>query len=108
MKCPVLTIGLILAAHQSHAVTAQEYMTELANEERVTYVMASAEMAMSIYIDSGSKDKATCIRDWLVNDPSDVMATINRFMSNPDNGKYTAAGIIRILFERQCTPDRQP
>ena len=108
MKNIILVSILLLAATNSHAVTADEFINYLDENERTAYVMASAEMAISVYINIGSKDKAACIREWLVNSPDNVMDQINEFLSNPLNSKYPAASVIRILFERVCSPDLQP
>lgn len=105
MKYSIMILMLLFVANNSNAVTAEEYMASLANEERITYVIASAEMAISIYLNIGDKDKATCIRDWLQDQPDEVMENMNRYLSNPDNAKYPAAGVIRLIFEQQCAID---
>ena len=108
MKYTILTLALLLVAHNTHAVTAHEYTEELSAGERVAYALASAEMAISMHMNSQAEAKATCVRNWMVNTPEDMMDTIGRYLANPDNGKFSAAGVIRLVFERHCAADLQP
>lgn len=108
MKQALLVITLLLTAQNSHATTASEFSQKFTNGEQVAYVLASAEMAISIYKRTEHLQTADCIRTWLVDTPEEMMHAIDAYLTNPDNAKYSAAGIIRLLFDQYCASDNAP
>lgn len=103
LLAPIMLLFLVNPANA--AISGSSYMNDLDDVQREAFLFGALEMAISIYSKEERGEKAVCVGQWFSSSREDAEKEIMAFMFNPNNGKYTASGLIGIVVDRHCPDD---
>ena len=99
-RCAAALIFLSLSITPVAALTGEEVMTKMSNEESFAYISGSIEMAAFLAKAEGEDSKAACIIDWYFgsgNGAEQIDEALSRFK---DRG---AQAVMIALINRRCS-----
>ena len=101
-RCAAALVVVSLSAAPAAALTGEDVMTKMGEDERGGYLTGSVEAAAFLALSAGDKERSSCIVEWFFGDgngPEQIAQAFNHFRERQ------AQPIIYALINRACTPD---
>jgi hypothetical protein len=95
-------LALALSASSAAALTGEDLMTKMGEDERNGYLTGAVEMAAFIAHQQGDPERLSCIMDWFFgggSGPEEIVQALNHFKDRQ------AHPVLFVLMNRTCAAD---